>query len=110
MKELLFDHIFTNQAHACENGIPSPIQQQLMKYTMLEKTSLLELAVWKASCLWFDDSMHFYTMQDILDRWAMYESFDPVAYKADRRFTISIAVIVKGVIQFLGWKIFWHWV
>eukprot|EP00579_Thalassiosira_antarctica_P022045 CAMPEP_0201986592 /NCGR_PEP_ID=MMETSP0904-20121228/91241_1 /ASSEMBLY_ACC=CAM_ASM_000553 /TAXON_ID=420261 /ORGANISM="Thalassiosira antarctica, Strain CCMP982" /LENGTH=59 /DNA_ID=CAMNT_0048540639 /DNA_START=274 /DNA_END=453 /DNA_ORIENTATION=- len=43
-------------------------------------------------------------MQDILDRWAMDEIFDPVAYKAERRFTGSVAVIMEGVIKFLGWK------
>ena len=46
--------------------------------------------------------MNFYTMQDILDQWAMDESFDLVAYKAERRFTGSVAVIMKGVIPFLG--------
>ena len=102
MKELLFDYIFTTHAYACADA--SPIQRQLMKYTMLEKTSLLELAVWKASCLWFDSSTSFHTMQGILDQCAMEESFDPVAYKAERRFTVSIAIIMRGVIMFLGWK------
>ena len=47
--------------------------------------------------------MSFHTMQGILDRWAIDESFDPVAYKAERRFTGSVAVITKGVIKFLEW-------
>ena len=98
MKAELYDHIFTNQQVKVEN-IPSSIKQQLKKYTKLEKTSLLELAVWKASCLWFDGSMSFHTMQGILDQCAMEESFDPVAYKAERRFTGSVAVRV--VIRFL---------
>lgn len=75
--------------------------EQLEKYCKLEKISLLELAVWRASCLWFDGSRSFDTMQDILDQWAMDESFDPVAYKAERRFTSSVAVIMRGVLQYL---------
>lgn len=54
----------------------------MKKYEKLEETSLLELAAWKASCLWFDGSLNFHTMQDILDQWAMDDNFDPVAYKA----------------------------
>ena len=99
MKAELYDYIFTTQQVVGE--LPSLIKQQLEKYTKLEKTSLLELAVWKASCLWFDGSMDFHTMQDILDQWAMDEIFDPAAYKVERRFTASVAVIMKGVIKFL---------
>ena len=83
-------------------GVPASITQQLDKYTKMEKTSLLELAVWRASCLWFDGSRNFDTMQDILDTWAMDESFDPTAYKNERRFTSNVAVIVQGVIQYLN--------
>ena len=64
------------------SSIPSSIQQLMKKYEKLEETSLLELAAWKASCLWFDGSLNFHTMQDILDQWAMDDNFDPVAYKA----------------------------
>ena len=98
MKAELYDHFFTTQQVV---GIPTSIRQQLEKYTMLEKISLLELAVWKASCLWFDGSMSVHTMQDILDQWAIYESFDPAAYKHERRFTGSVAIIMRGVIKFL---------
>ena len=32
----------------------------------------------------------------------MDESFDPTAYKNERRFTSNVAVIVQGVIQYLN--------
>ena len=95
----LFDYVFASGNHTA--GVPASITQQLDKYTKMEKTSLLELAVWRASCLWFDGSRNFDTMQDILDTWAMDESFDPTAYKNERRFTSNVAVIVRGVIQYL---------
>lgn len=98
MKELLYDHVFMN-ARRPEDL--SSIEKQLHRYLLLEKTSLLEQAVWRASCLWFDGSGSFNTMQDIIDQWAMDGSFDPTAYKNERRFTSSVAVIMRGVIQFL---------
>jgi hypothetical protein len=96
MKELLYDHVFTNRGRSEDL---SSIEMQLHRYLMLEKTSLLEHAVW--SCLWFDGSGSFHTMQDILDQWAMDGNFDPTAYKNERRFTSSVAVIMRGAIQFL---------
>ena len=95
----LFDYVFASGNDT--TGVPASITQQLDKYTKMEKTSLLELAVWRASCLWFDGSRNFDTMQNILDTWAMDESFDPTAYKNERRFTSNVAVIVRGVIQYL---------
>ena len=99
IKAQLFDYIITdNHAGA---GVLLSIEKKLQRYTKLEETSLLELAVWKASCLWFDGSRSFSTMQEILDQWAMDESFDAVAYKAERRFTGNIAVIMRGVLEYL---------
>ena len=98
MKELLYDHVFMNRG--CPGNLSS-IEKQLHRYLMIEKTSLLELAAWKASCLWFDGSGSFNTMQDILDHWAIDDNFDPTAYKNERRFTSSVAVILRGVTQFL---------
>ena len=97
VKVELFDYIFSPE----NGGVPTSITRLVKKYMNLEKTSLLELAVWKASCLSFDDSLSFHTMQDILDQWAMDANFDPVAYKAERRFTGNIAVIVRGVMEYL---------
>ena len=99
IKEKLYDYIFDEGEFVFD--IPFSIERQLEKYQMLEKTSLLELAVWKASCLSFDGSMNFHTMQDILDQWAMDESFDPAAYKQERRFNGSMAVIMRCVLPFL---------
>ena len=104
-KAELFDYIFSPGNQVCRvvdgGGVPSSITRLVKKYMNLEKTSLLELAVWKASCLSFDDSLSFHTMQDILDQWAMDANFDPVAYKAERRFTGNIAVIVRGVMEYI---------
>ena len=99
IKADIHDYIFDSSDVVHE--VPSSVTHQLQKYTKLEKISLLELAVWKASCLWFDGSLSFRTMQDILDQWAIDKSFDPVTYKAERRFTSSTAVIMRGVLQFL---------
>lgn len=104
LKAELYEYILDNQRQVDQvvRGIPSSIQKQLKKYIKLEQTSLLELAVWKASCLWFDGSQSFHTMQDILDQWTVDERFDPAAYKSERRYTSSVAVIMHSVIQFLG--------
>ena len=83
----LCDYLLQNET----DTIPDSIEELLKKYNKLERISLLELAVWKASCLWFDGSdMNFHSMQDILDQWAMDETFDPARYKANRRFTSNV--------------------
>lgn len=82
-------------------GVPYSIKRTLRMYTNIERTSLLELAVWKASCLWFDGSGRFETMQDIIEWQTVYKAFDPVSYKNDRRFTSSVAVIMRLVLEFL---------
>ena len=74
----------------------------LAKYEKIERISLLELAVWRASCLSFDGCMDFDTMQDILDRWAMDEDFDPVEYKKQRRYSSQVAVVIREVLPFLS--------
>lgn len=68
----------------------------------IERVFVLELAVWRASCLQFDTK--FATMQDVLD----YESaksvdrtFDAHAYKVDRRVRSGADDIVREVIPFL---------
>eukprot|EP00581_Thalassiosira_minuscula_P039307 CAMPEP_0184470562 /NCGR_PEP_ID=MMETSP0740-20130409/93444_1 /TAXON_ID=385413 /ORGANISM="Thalassiosira miniscula, Strain CCMP1093" /LENGTH=132 /DNA_ID=CAMNT_0026846765 /DNA_START=18 /DNA_END=416 /DNA_ORIENTATION=- len=102
IKELIFDHFFAMDTTSTYiHLIPTFIDSQLKRYTKLEKISLLELAVWKASCLWFDGSMNFDIMQDILDQWAVNECFDPVSYKAERRVAGGLAVIMRGVIQYI---------
>ena len=100
VKAELCDYVFCDQSDTVQ-PVPDSIDKLLKKYIKLEKISLLELAVWKYSCLWFDGSINFQTMQDILDQWAVDENFDPSKYKAERRFTSSVPVIMKGVLQFL---------
>lgn len=103
LKEIWFDHTFYvyRPVNSVPDCAPDLLMRALKKYTKLEKTSLLELSVWKASCLWLDGSGNFSSMQDILDQWAMDESFDPAAYKNERRFTSNVSVIMRGVIGYL---------
>lgn len=68
----------------------------------MERVFVLELAVWRASCLQFDTK--FAAMQEVLD----YESanstdgsFDAHAYKAERRVRSGADAIVREVIPFL---------
>jgi len=77
------------------------VENQINKFLQLERTSLLELAVWRASCLDFDGSGPFNTMQDIDDKSVAGEGHEPAAYKSERRFSGSVAVIMQGVLQFL---------
>ena len=44
----------------------------------MERLSLLELAIWKASCI--ANGVIFSTMQEIDDYWALESSFDPRVY------------------------------
>jgi len=86
-----------------ESGdVPDSIGRRLKKCVKLETTSLLELAVWRASCLWLDGSESFGTMQNILDQYAIERSFYPFQYKAERRYTSSTSVIMRGVVLFFG--------
>jgi hypothetical protein len=62
------------------------VNEMLEKYEKMERTSLLELAVWKAK---------FLSMQEI-------EGFDPVEYRRDCRITSGADVIVRGVLRYLG--------
>ena len=100
IKAELCDYILIDNRGDVDD-VPPSIERLLQRYTKYEKTSLLELAVWKASCLWFDESQTFPTMQDISDQWAMDENFDPNAYKKKRRFAGNVAVIMRGVVEYL---------
>lgn len=97
VKSELLDYVLQNKP----DGFIATVKAQVEEYARLEKTSLLELAIWRASCLHFDGSRNFHTMQDILDQWALNESFDPTEYKFERRFTGCVAVIMRSVISFL---------
>lgn len=76
---------------------------------MKEKLSLLELAVWKSTCLvrYAEDigsssQAQTVTMQDIEDYWALDESFNPIQYRKRFRMNIGISAIVENVLPFLG--------
>ena len=62
----------------------------------MERAFLLELGIWRASCL-----VSFQTMQDIIDRGIKDETFDPCEYKKERRIKSGAEIIIRGVIPFL---------
>jgi hypothetical protein len=70
----------------------------LHKYEKMERLSLLELVVWKAS---LTSDPFFETMDDLDAYWTLERNFDPVAYKKERRVTSGITVIIQGVLPFL---------
>lgn len=67
----------------------------------MERVFTLELAVWRASCLQFDE--RFASMQEVLDHEASIVSgpFDAHDYKVDRRIRSGADIIVRDVIPFL---------
>jgi hypothetical protein len=80
----------------------------LEKYEMMERLSLLEVVVWKASCISYharhtNSSTSFVTMQDIEDYWALDENFNPLEYRRQRRIESAsgITVIIQNVMPFL---------
>lgn len=99
IKAKLFDYMCGNIT-----DLAAMMTLEFKKFNKMEKSSLLELAVWKASCLHFDGSLNFHTMQDILDQWALDQTFNPATYKAERRYTSNVAVIMQSVVSFL-WNV-----
>ena len=77
------------------------VENQINKFLQMERTSLLELAVWRASCLDFDGSGPFGTMQDIRDNSIVVEGHEPDVYKSERRFNGGVAVVIHGVLRFI---------
>jgi len=74
------------------------IHETLEKYEKMERLSLLELAVWKASLV---NDPFFETLDDLDAYWTLDRNFDPVAYKNNRRVTSGITAIIQGVLSFL---------
>jgi hypothetical protein len=70
----------------------------LTKYELMERLSLLELAVWKTSLA---SDAFFSTMEELDAYWTLDRRFDPVAYANERRVTSGITVIIQGVLPFL---------
>lgn len=65
----------------------------------MERVLLLELAVWRASCLQFDTK--FASMRELLDFESAKSNFDEHDYKIERRVKSGADIIVRGVIPFL---------
>jgi hypothetical protein len=70
----------------------------LSKYELMTRLSLLELAIWKASCL---SDRRFDTMQKIED-WSLEDgSSNPADYKQVKRATSGVHVIITLIVPFL---------
>ncbi|KAL7551378.1 hypothetical protein ACHAWF_014580 [Thalassiosira exigua] len=67
----------------------------------MERVFVLELAVWRASCLKFDAT--YSTMDEVLDHESSVaeDAFDAHYYKVDRRIRSGVDVIVRDVIPFV---------
>ena len=90
VKSRLFDFIYYNQ------GTKGGIFKAFQRYLLMERLSLLELAVWKASLL-----LDGLTMQDLHHQWAMDERFDPAGFAREYRVVSGVAVIVPNVMAYL---------
>jgi hypothetical protein len=98
IKELLYDYAIADLESS--RGIDA-ICDTLNKYEMMNRLSVLELAVLKASCLSFDGAKDFRSMQEIFDLWTLDETFDPAEYKRQHRYSSQVAVILRSVTPFL---------
>ena len=99
MDELMKQYIYLGN-----NGIDrfSKAHSVLSKYELMEKTSLLELAIVKQNIC---DQLTFSTMQEVIDYQALEEGFDQTEFLNSRRITCGSDVIIRNVMPFLGgWK------
>ena len=92
IKALIYDFVYANI------GSAEHIKRQYELYCRMEKTSLLELALWKASIC---DDVHFETLQDVYDYSALEENFEPVDFVRQKRITSGVEVIIPRVMEFL---------
>ena len=95
MKVLMYDFITANL------GSEAQIKSQYEVYCRMETTSLLELAVWKASIC---DYVHFESFQEVYDYSALEEGFDSLEFVKQNRITSGAAVIIPRVMEFL-WNV-----
>lgn len=70
----------------------------LVKYELMEKLSLLDLAIWKQNIL----GNTFVTVQEARDYWVLEDGFDTQEFFFQRRMTSGVAVILPIVESFLG--------
>jgi hypothetical protein len=86
-----------------ESGLGSDLkkaQTMLSKYELMEKLSLLELAIWKQQIV----GHVFLSVQEAREYWVLEEGFDFKEYFFQRRVTSGVAVIVPIVLSFLANK------
>lgn len=93
VEQLIFDYVFENIGTDF-----SEAQKVLSKYELMEKTSLLELAIVKHNIC---DQLTFSTMQEVFDYEALEEEFDRKELLNSRRITCGSDVIIRNVMPFL---------
>merc|ERR1712008_69592 len=98
MKSLL-KSMQTHERHFATSDKLEMICENIREF--MERVFALELAVWKASCLQFDE--RFSSVQEVLDHESSMASapFDALGYKVDRRIRSGADIIVRDVIPFL---------
>ena len=79
------------------------VESLLLRYERMESLSLLELAIWKASCLKYcgDPALQFLSIGEINSLAISDANFDAVAYKKRRLVMSGINQIIPNVLQFL---------
>lgn len=97
VRALLYQYITSNNSVTSDAAL-GQADKLLARFETMEKLSLLELAVWKAS---LTNDVFFTSMDDLDAYWTLELGFSPVAYKNDRRVTSGITVIIQNVLPFL---------
>jgi hypothetical protein len=67
---------------------------------LMERATLLELCVWKASCLGYSND-GFQSMKDIVALGETIHDFDPGEYKREAHIKSGAEIIIPGVVRFL---------
>ena len=91
IKACLYDYIQTG-------GDESVLIRTVKRFLLLERLSLLELALWKASIC---DGVLFSSMQEMREYEVLDSAFDPNAYATEKRVTSGCEVIIPLVLSFL---------
>ena len=92
VKARVHDYVFENK------GTMQEININIQKYSKMDKTSLLELAIIKASIC---DGVTFEDMQQVHDYHALDEAFNFFEFMEASRVTSGVEIIIPGVVDFL---------
>jgi hypothetical protein len=90
-KVLMYEHVVHSQPEAI-------FMNALEKYEQMERSSLLELAIWKSRIC---DGLVFFHVDEMRQYPALDEDFDPTGYAQNLRTTSGSAIIIPRVMEFL---------